>query len=68
MNLLTHVIRALLDLFVDDRSLALQVLVIVGLAAASAHFLPAVPLAAGAILLLGCPGILLANIWLSRLG
>jgi hypothetical protein len=62
MNMLETVFRELLGLFVDDGSLAVQILAVVILAAISAAFVPSVPLVTGAILLFGCLGVLLANL------
>jgi hypothetical protein len=62
MNMLAAVIRELFGLFVDDGSLALGVLAVVLLAAASTALVPDLPLATGAILLLGCLGALLVNL------
>ena len=62
MNALVAVIREITGLFVDDGSLALAILTVVLLAGASATLMPDVPLAAGAILLFGCLGVLLANV------
>ena len=49
-------------LFVDDGALALAIIAVVVLAAIVAMLVPEVPLAAGAILLFGCLGILLSNV------
>jgi hypothetical protein len=62
MNALSAVFRELFGLFVDDGSLALAILAVVILAAISVALIPEVPLAAGAILLLGCLGVLSANV------
>jgi hypothetical protein len=62
MNALSAVFRELLGLFVDDGSLALAILAVVMLAAISVALIPDAPLAAGAILLLGCLGVLAANV------
>ena len=62
MSTLAAVFRELLGLFVDDGSLAFGIVAVVILAAISAALVPDVPLAAGAILLLGCLGVLLANL------
>jgi hypothetical protein len=62
MNMLKAVIRELFGLFVDDGSLALGVLAVVLLAAVSTALVPDLPLATGAILLLGCLGALLVNL------
>jgi hypothetical protein len=65
VNMLVAVFRELLGLFVDDGKLALKILGVVILAAISATLVPDIPLAAGAILLFGCLGILLEDvIWL----
>ena len=66
MTVLAGVIRELIGLFIDDGALALQIATVIVPAAISVNLIPAVPLAAGAILLFGCLGMLLANIWLSR--
>jgi hypothetical protein len=62
MSMLGAVLRELLGLFVDDGSLALAILAVVMLAAISVALIPDIPLAAGAILLFGCLGVLLANL------
>jgi hypothetical protein len=62
MNMLGAVVRELLGLFVDDGSLALEILAVVTVAAISAALVPDVPLMAGAILLFGCLGVLLTNV------
>jgi len=62
MNMLAAMIRELFGLFVDDGSLALGVLAVVLLAAVSTALVPDLPLATGAILLLGCLGALLVNL------
>ena len=65
MKMLRAVFRELIGLFVDDGLLALEVVAVVVLAAISATLIPDVPLAAGGILLCGCLGVLLANVWCS---
>ena len=62
MNALGAVFRELAGLFVDDGSLALEIVTVVVLAALSAKLIPEVPLVAGGILLLGCVGVLFANV------
>jgi hypothetical protein len=62
MRALRAVFRELLGLFVDDGALALAILAVVILAAISAALIPDAPLAAGAILLLGCLGVLSASV------
>ena len=61
MNALTSLLRELIKLFVDDGALALAIVAIVAAAASLARLIPNVPLAAGAVLLFGCLGVLLAN-------
>jgi hypothetical protein len=62
MNVLGAALRELLGLFVDDGALAMEILAVVLLAAASAALMPDIPLAAGAILLFGCLGVLMASV------
>lgn len=62
MNMLGAILRELLGLFVDDGALALAILAVVMLAGVCAALIPDIPLAAGAILLLGCLCVLLANV------
>jgi len=62
MNVLTAVLRELIGLFVDDGSLALMILAVVMLAGILATLMPDFQLAAGAVLLFGCLGVLLANV------
>ena len=66
MNTVGAVLRELAGLFVEDGSLALEIVAIVVLAGISAALIPDVALAAGAILLFGCLGVLLANVGCSR--
>jgi hypothetical protein len=58
MSVLRVVMHELLGLFVDDGALALEILAVVVLAAISAAVAPNEPMIAGAILLLGCLGVL----------
>ena len=62
MNVLIAVLRELIGLFVDDGSLALMILVVILLADILATLMPDFQLAAGAVLLFGCLGVLLANV------
>ena len=62
MNTAEATLRALTRLFVDDGSLALQIVGVVVLATLSAILIPDIQMAAGGILLLGCLGVLLANV------
>jgi hypothetical protein len=59
---LANMLRELAGLFVDDGALALAIIAIVALAGIVAMLIPDVPLAAGAILLFGCLGVLLSNV------
>jgi hypothetical protein len=62
MNVLGAVLRELLGLFVDDGAFAAEIVLVVMLAAASVALIPDLPLATGAILLLGCLGVLMASV------
>jgi hypothetical protein len=62
MNLLATVFRELAGLFVDDGTLALEIVAVVVLAAISANLIPEIPLVTGGILLLGCLGVLFTNV------
>jgi hypothetical protein len=62
MTILVTVSRLLLGLFVDDGSLALAILVIVLLSWTFSILMSDMPLAAGAVLLIGCLGVLFANV------
>ena len=61
MITLTSLLRDLVKLFVDDGALALAIVAVVAAAAILATLMPAASLAAGAVLLFGCLGSLLAN-------
>ena len=62
MTTLTVLWRELAGLFVDDGRLALAILAMVALAAILAVLIPAAPLIAGGVLLLGCLGVLFGNV------
>ena len=62
MNVLIAVLRELIGLFVDDGSLALMILAVVILAGVLVTLAPDLQLAAGAVLLFGCLGVLVANV------
>ena len=62
MNAVVSGFRELAGLFVDDGSLALAILSVIAFAGISSTLMPDIPLAAGAILLFGCLGVLLANV------
>jgi len=59
-------LRDVAGLFVDDGSLALAILSVVVIAAIVAALVPAMPLIAGATLLLGCVSVLLVNVMSAR--
>jgi hypothetical protein len=61
MTALASLLRELAGLFVDDGALALAIIAVVIVAAILATLMPDIPLAAGAILLFGCLGVLLSN-------
>jgi hypothetical protein len=62
MIILASVWRELAGLFVDDGALALAIVAVVLLAGILATLMPDIPLAAGAILLVGCLSVLFANV------
>jgi len=62
MTMLVTAFRMLVGLFVDDDSLALAIIVIVLLSSIFATLMPDMPLAAGAVLLVGSLGVLFANV------
>jgi hypothetical protein len=62
MTMLANMVRELVGLFVDDGALALAIIAVVVLAGISANLMPDLPLAAGAILLFGCLGVLISNV------
>ena len=62
MTASTNVLRELAGLFVDDGALALTIMAVVIAAGLVAILIPDAPLAAGAILLLGCLGVLFTNV------
>jgi hypothetical protein len=62
MKTLVGIFRELAGLFIDDGLLALAISVVVALAAIVAAIAPAVPIAAGIVLLGGCLGALVGNV------
>jgi hypothetical protein len=62
MTTLATVFRTLIGLFVDDGALALAIIVIVLLSWIFATLMPELPLASGAVLLVGSLGVLFANV------
>jgi hypothetical protein len=65
MTALVRILRELAGLFVDDGSLALAIVAVVVLAAAIASLIPG--LLAGAVLVVGCLGVLLTNVMIAAL-
>ena len=61
MNALKQALRELAGLFVDDGALALALVAIAAAAIAAAAFMPGT-LAAGAVLVVGCLGVLIGNV------
>jgi hypothetical protein len=62
MNSLRAVVRGLAGLFVEDGSLALEVVAVILVAGVFSIFFPDLPLVAGGILLFGCLGTLFVNV------
>jgi hypothetical protein len=62
MNAVVSILRELVGLFIDDGSLALAIMAVIALAGILSILMPNMPLLAGAILLFGCLGLLLANV------
>ncbi len=62
MSALMSLLRQLAGLFVDDGWLAFAIIGIVALAAVLALLTPRLSLAAGAVLVFGCLGVLLVNV------
>ena len=62
MNNLSAPLRELAGLFVEDGALALAIAAVVVLAGIVAALVPAAAWLSGAILLLGCLGVLVANV------
>jgi hypothetical protein len=62
MNAVVAFYREIAGLFVDDGWLALAILAVIALAGIFSALMPNNEVAAGAILLFGCLGVLLANV------
>jgi hypothetical protein len=62
MTMLVTAFRMLVGLFIDDGVLAGAIFVIVLLSWIFSTLMSELPLAAGAVLLIGCLGVLLANV------
>ena len=62
MRILIGFFRELAGLFIDDGMLALSLIAIVGFAALVTWIAPTAPLAAGVVLVFGCPAALLHNV------
>ena len=65
MTILRLVWREFIGLFVDDEFLALAILGVVGLSAL-AHWLAFPSAIVGAIVLLGCVGVLAGSVWRAK--
>jgi hypothetical protein len=61
MITLANMLRELAGLFVDDGALALAIIAVVAFAGMVVTSMPQASLAAGAVLLLGCLGVLVAS-------
>jgi len=61
MITLANMLRELAGLFVDDGALALAIIVVVAFAGMVVTSMPQASLAAGAVLLLGCLGVLFSS-------
>jgi hypothetical protein len=61
MITLANMLRELAGLFVDDGALALAIIAVVAFAGMVAMSMPQASLAAGAVLLLGCLGVLFSS-------
>lgn len=66
MTTLKRMFAELFGLFVDDAWLALTIIGVVALASFVAVLAPHVPVAAGVVLLVGCPGVLFGNVMRTR--
>jgi hypothetical protein len=62
MSAIIAVLRALIGLFVDDGSLALSILAVVALCALLALGFADMEIVVGAVLFLGCLGVLAINV------
>ena len=62
MTILVTASRMLVGLFIDDGALALAIFLVVLLSWIFSTLMPEMTLAAGAVLLIGCLGVLLANV------
>jgi UDP-N-acetylmuramyl pentapeptide phosphotransferase/UDP-N-acetylglucosamine-1-phosphate transferase len=62
MKMLSAIFRELMGLFVDDGLLAIEIVVVVAIAALVSYQFPAKSLVTGAILIFGCLGALFVNV------
>ena len=62
MTMLVTAFRMLVGLFIDDGALAVAIFLVVLLSWIFSTLMPEMKLAAGAVLLIGCLGVLLANV------
>ena len=65
MSLVHAILAELLGMFVADVRLSAAALAVVGLAAAVSELASEETMAAGIVLLVGCPSVLIAAAWLS---
>lgn len=62
MNIIRLIFQEVVGLFVDDEMLAVSILTVVGGCWLLAHFLHGSSLAIGALLVVGCVGVLLVSV------
>lgn len=62
MNLITNIVKEFFSLFVDDGSLALWSLVLIGVVCGAVKFAGLSPLLGGAVLIVGCLVILATSV------
>lgn len=61
MNSLKYAVREIVGLFIDDGSLALAIIAVIGASAIIAALVPDLAIVAGAVLLVGCLAVLFGN-------
>ena len=66
MKTLIGIVEELVGLFVEDGALAIAIVAVVVVAGIFAALVPAAPVATGAILLIGCLGVLVVNVMQAR--
>jgi hypothetical protein len=65
MTVLSEVVAELIGMFVAEKGLTIAVLVIVAVAGCLAKLTDLDPLVGGAVILLGCPILLIESVWRS---